>query len=125
MEKICMVVDDMFFAAKIRGAAQSCGREIESVKTAEQVVKMIGDPPAMVIVDLNSNRLDPIEVLKRIKGEASMKDVPVVGFLSHVQLDLKQAAEAAGCDYVIPRSAFSMKLPEIVAGNLDSLRARP
>jgi hypothetical protein len=69
--------------------------------------------------------LDPIEVLKIIKGEASMKDVPVVGFLSHVQLDLKQAAEAAGCDYVIPRSAFSMKLPEIVAGNLDSLRARP
>jgi len=119
--RIAILVDDMFFGAKIRGAAQNAAREVESVKTLEQLEKIVDDPPSMVIVDLNSERLDGIRAIEMLKSKPAMKDIPIVGFLSHVQLDLKLAADSAGCDYVIPRSMFSMKLPEIVGGDLSSL----
>ena len=119
--RIAILVDDMFFAAKIRGAAQNAAREVESVKSLAQLEKLLDDPPAMVIVDLNSDRLDGMAAIQMLKSKSTVKGIPIIGFLSHVQLDLKLAAEAAGCDYVIPRSLFSMKLPDIVGGDLSSL----
>jgi len=119
--RIAILVDDMFFAAKIRGAAQNVSREVESVKSLAQLEKMSDDPPAMVIVDLNSERVDGVGAIEMLKSKSTMKGIPIVGFLSHVQVDLKLAAESAGCDYVIPRSLFSMKLPDIVNGDLSSL----
>ena len=119
--KIAILVDDMFFAAKIRAAAQNATREVESVKSLAQLEKLLDDPPTMVIVDLNSDRLDGIAAIETLKSKPTLKGTPIIGFLSHVQVDLKQAAELAGCDYVIPRSLFSMKLPDIVSGDLSSL----
>ena len=119
--RIAILVDDMFFAAKIRAAAQHAGREVESVRSLDQVERLVDDPPAMVFLDLNSERLDGIAAIKVLKSTPAMKGIPVIGFLSHVQVDLKQAAESAGCDYVIPRSIFSMKLPDIAGGDLSSL----
>ena len=119
--KIAILVDDMFFAAKIRAAAQNAGREVESVKSLEQLEKLSQAPPSMIMVDLNSDRLDGIAVIGLLKSNPTLTGIPIVGFLSHVQVDLKEAAESAGCDYVIPRSMFSMKLPDIAGGDLSSL----
>jgi len=119
--KIAILVDDMFFAAKIRAAAQNAAREVDSVKSLEQLEKMAHDPPSLIIVDLNSERLDGIGVIALLKSNPMMKGIPIIGFLSHVQVDLKEEAESAGCDYVIPRSMFSMKLPDIAGGDLSSL----
>ena len=123
--RILAIVDDMFFAAKIRAAAGAVAREVETVKSLEQLEKSMANPPSLVIVDLNSERLNPIEAIQSLKSTPSIKEIPVVGFLSHVQVDLKQAAEKAGCDYVVPRSMFSMKLADIVAGDLSSLPRNP
>ena len=123
--RIIAIVDDMFFAAKIRAAAGAVAREVESVKSLEQLGQSLANSPSLVIVDLNSERLNPIEALETLKSTASMDKIPIVGFLSHVQVDLKQAAERTGCDYVVPRSLFSMKLAEIVSGDLSSLPRNP
>jgi len=42
------------------------------------------------------------------------KATSIVGFVSHVQGDLKVKAQEAGCDVVMPRSAFSQNLPSIL-----------
>jgi hypothetical protein len=39
----------------------------------------------------------------------------VIAFLSHVQTGLAEQAKTAGFDEVMPRSKFSMNLPEILA----------
>lgn len=123
--RIVAIVDDMFFAAKIRAAAQAVACEVESVRSLEQLGKSISSLPSLVIVDLNSERLDALQAIETLKSTPSIKGIPIVGFLSHVQVDLKQAAERTGCDYVIPRSLFSMKLAEIVSGDLSSLPQNP
>jgi DNA-binding NarL/FixJ family response regulator len=123
-DRVAIVVDDMFFTAKINGAAAECGRQIERVKTREQLDGLAANPPSLVIVDLNSDRFDPLETIAFFKSHAVLSAVPIVSFVSHVQTELIRRAQAAGCDYVLPRSAFTQMLPQIVAGNLASIRAK-
>ena len=114
----------MFFTAKINGAAAESGRQIERVKSREQLEGLDANPPSLVIIDLNSDRLDPLETIAYLKSSVELSAVPIVSFVSHVQTDLIRAAQAAGCDYVLPRSAFTQMLVEIVSGNLGALTTR-
>ena len=123
-EPVAILVDDMFFAAKINNAASACGRTVDRIKSREQLEGLAGNPPSLIIVDLNSDRLDPLEAIRFLKTSAELGRVPVVGFVSHVQTELIREAQTAGCDYVLPRSAFTQLLTDIVAGNLDMLRNR-
>ena len=124
-DKVILIVDDMFFAAKINGAANASGREIERIKSREQLEQNArAQLPPLVIVDLNSERLDPFEVIEFFKSTPDLSAVPIVGFVSHVQTELIRRAQLTGCDYVLPRSAFTQMLPEIIKGNFASLPAR-
>jgi len=123
-EKVAVLVDDMFFGAKINSAASACGRTVTRVKSQEQLEELAANPPSLIIVDLNSDRLNPLEAIRFLKASTELIRVPIVGFVSHVQTDLIQSAQSAGCDYVLPRSAFTQLLVEIVAGNLAMLRSR-
>lgn len=123
--RVAILVDDMFFTSKINGAAAECGRQIERIKTREQLEGLVANPPSLLILDLNADRLDPLETIEFFKSRVELSAVPVVSFVSHVQTDLIRAAQAAGCDYVLPRSAFTQMLAEIVSGNLAALRPRP
>ena len=124
-DKVIAIVDDMFFAAKINGAANASGRQIERVKSREQLEQVVAaNLPPLVLVDLNSERLDPLGVIEFFKSRPELRQVPIVGFVSHVEAELIRRAQDAGCDYVLPRSQFSQRLPEILAGDLAELRAR-
>jgi CheY-like chemotaxis protein len=121
-DRVAVLVDDMFFVAKINKAAEACGREIARVRSLEQIEALASDQPSLVIVDLNSDRIDPLGAIASLKSRTELSTVPIVGFVSHVQTDLIRRAKAAGCDYVLPRSAFTQMLQEIISGNLASLR---
>lgn len=124
-ERVCVVVDDMFFAARINTAAAAAGRQVERVRSRDQIEQEImAHPPSLLIVDLNSERLDPLQTIEYFKSQPALSRVPIVGFVSHVQTDLIRRAQAAGCDYVLPRSAFTQLLPDIVSGNLERLPRR-
>ena len=71
-------------------------------------------PPDLLILDLNSARFEPLELLENVKSDEATKNIPTVGFLSHVQADLALAAREAGCDRVMARSAFVKDLPKIL-----------
>lgn len=120
-ETVAILVDDMFFSAKINSAASTLGRAIERIKSQEQLEGLAAKPPSLIIVDLNSDRLEPLEAIRFLKASSDLGAIPIVGFVSHVQTDLIRSAQAAGCDYVLPRSAFTQLLVEIVAGNLAVL----
>jgi DNA-binding NarL/FixJ family response regulator len=117
-DRVAVIVDDMFFAVKIKGAAEACGRQIERIKSREQLEDLRSAPPSLVIIDLNCDRLDPIETIRYLKTQTGLDVVPIVSFVSHVETEQIRSAQAAGCDYVFPRSAFTQMLVELVAGNL-------
>jgi CheY-like chemotaxis protein len=113
---VIAVVDDLFFASKIRGTGEQLGVTVRFVRTAEALVEAArNSSPSSIIVDLHSEKLNPLDVARVLKGDEELRSIPLVGFFSHVQVELQQAAKAAGFDRVLPRSAFVNQLGHILS----------
>jgi PleD family two-component response regulator len=114
-KKIIAVLDDLFFSSKIREAAKTLDIDLEFVRNADGFKEKISsEKPSLIIFDLNSRAGSPLEIIKTIKSTSELKEIPVIGFLSHVQTELKEEADRAGCDLILPRSRFSKDLREIL-----------
>lgn len=120
------VVDDLFFAVKIRETARQVGVAVEIVGAANCRGAIDRHVAAgmveAVILDLNSAAA--IEVIGSLKQEARTRSLSLVGFVSHVATDVIAAARAAGCDQVIARSAFTRQLPELLRSLIQGSGAR-
>lgn len=115
MPGVVAVVDDLFFVGKLQATARQVGVEIVTVHAADvQPESLRRQKPALVIVDLNTTSASAVELIGRLKADKELVQIPVVGFFSHVQVELRQAAEAAGCEEVMPRSRFTAILPELL-----------
>lgn len=115
LRKLLASVDDLFFVAKIQDAARRAGMAAEFVKTpAELIEKALAEPPALVIVDLNTRSHAPVELITKLKAEPELKRTSVIAFIAHVDGELKMQAIEAGADMVLARSAFSLNLPQIL-----------
>jgi CheY-like chemotaxis protein len=109
------VVDDMFFSTKIETAARHAGVSLIHAASPQELALGLEEvTPDIVLVDLNNKSLDPLGLIRRIKGDDRFALTTVVAFYSHVQTELEQAAAQAGCDRILPRSVFSKKLGEII-----------
>lgn len=114
-KQIIVMVNDMIFAAKIRGTAEALGIKVHFAKTpAAALAKAQTTPPALIIADLHAGDNAPWMLAEACKSDATLKDVPLAGFFSHVQTSLKTQAQAVGYDQIWPRSAFFKRLPQIL-----------
>jgi len=115
MGNIVAVVDDLFFAAKIQEVARQVGATVETAQARALTVEALREKnPALVIIDLNATSADTVELIRQIKASAALASVPIIAFLSHVQVERMRAAQEAGCEQVLPRSKFSATLPELL-----------
>ena len=114
---VLAAVDDIFFAAKIRAAADHLGLDVRFAKSVDAVMEAARDEaPLLIIADLHAEKCNPFDLAKRLKADEQLRGVTILGFFSHVQTALQQRAEQAGFDRIMPRSAFSKHLPEILEG---------
>jgi DNA-binding NarL/FixJ family response regulator len=116
MGRIVALMDDLFFQMKVAETAKHLGLELKVATNGDALLGLLEPPPKLVIVDLNS-RSQPLAAIERVR--ATQKDLRVIGFLSHVQRDLATQAQAAGCDEVMPRSAFTQNLAAILSAAKD------
>jgi DNA-binding NarL/FixJ family response regulator len=113
MAEALAFVDDIFFQAKIRETAKLVGVDVHFCTTPDALfAEMDREKPNLVMIDLNA-RNNPLDAIARVRAFSA--DLPVVGFLSHVQLDLAEKARVAGCPSVMPRSKFTHSLATILA----------
>jgi CheY-like chemotaxis protein len=115
---IYFFIEDLFFTAKIQETARKQGVKVAFVKNEKEAVAALtsGDEenkPALIVFDLNNVNAKPLTLIPKLKAKLK-KTVSIVGFLSHLQGDLKAKAVEAGCDAVMPRAAFSQNLPNLL-----------
>ncbi|MGH9561721.1 MAG: response regulator [Terracidiphilus sp.] len=114
--RIFCFIEDLFFLAKIQETARKLGVKVEFIKgeNKDAVARILdageNDKPALVVFDLNNLNAKPMTLIPKFKSKFK-KAVSIIGFLNHLQGDLKMKAVEAGCDSVMPRSAFSQSLP--------------
>ena len=105
---ILVLVQDLFFRARIEATARAAGRTVRCVADASTLPE--GDLWSGCLVDLES------------AGTASLRELPAIAartttiaFASHGRADLFAAARAAGCREVVARSALGEQLPALLA----------
>lgn len=112
---VVALVEDLMFTSKIRSAAIQLGVPVTFVRSVDTALAfMRAAPPALVIMDLNSRRLDPLGTLAAMKSDASLAGIPIVGYVSHVDAATIDQARSAGLGEVLARSAFAERLGEIL-----------
>lgn len=111
---IVAIVSDLMFTVKIQEAAKRAGLLPVFAKTSEDAMERAKEKPVAIILDLNVTSIEPLEMIAKLKSDDSTSKVNLLGYVSHVQADLKLAAQQQGCDVVMARSAFSQNLPTIM-----------
>src|SRR5207245_10402761 len=98
--RIFASVDDLFFAAKIQETARKLNVKVEFVKTEKDLrehMKQNGEEkPSLIIFDMNNVNAKPLTLIPNLKTKLK-KGTSIIGFLSHVQGDLKQKTHEVGC----------------------------
>ena len=116
--RVLAAVEDLLFRSKISETAERVGVEAAFPRNPKKLLDALrASPPDLLVVDLNSARFKPLELLRAVKSDGALRGVRTVGFLSHVQADLALAAREAGCDRVMARSAFVENLPRVLSGD--------
>ena len=114
---VLAVVDDLMFGSKIKSTATQLGVTVAFARSSDAALTaMRTNAPTLVIFDLNSARTDPLGTVAAMKADEALASIPTIGFASHVLVDVIDAARAAGVDNVLARSAFTMQLPDLLAG---------
>ena len=115
--RIYFFIEDLFFVAKIQEASKKLGVKVEFAKAdKETLAKITGageERASLIVFDLNNLGAKPLTVIPKLKAKLK-KSTSIVGFLSHLQGDLKAKAIEVGCDTVMPRAAFSQNLPNLL-----------
>jgi hypothetical protein len=116
--RIFCFIEDLFLLAKTQETARKLGVKVEFVKGDKDSVARLtdlpeGERPALLVFDLNNLNAKPITLIPKFKAKLK-KGTSIIGFLNHLQGDLKMKAIEAGCDTVMPRSAFSQSLPNLL-----------
>jgi CheY-like chemotaxis protein len=103
------------FTSKIKTTAQLLGVPLLFARSRDSALaEMRRDAPSLVILDLNAKGTDPIGTLAAMHGDPQLSAIPTIGFVSHVQTALIDAAREAGVGDVMARSAFTARLADII-----------
>jgi CheY-like chemotaxis protein len=105
MALVVAYMDDLLFLSRIQEASRP-----HEVKPVRRVADILPLRPSLLVLDLDSQRLDGLAALRALREEGTLESVPVLGFFSHVHPERARAAQEAGCTGVFPRSAFLAEL---------------
>ena len=113
---VLVIADDLLFRSKISAAAKGVGATIAAATTADAAVARAREvQPSLIILDLDSARTRPLEVLRQLAADPQLAAIPTLGFVSHVHAEVIRGARAAGIGEVLSRGAFSASVADILA----------
>ena len=115
MTSLIAFMDDLMFLSRIREAASAAGLEVGTAREPAGLVEACrARHPALVFVDLDSQRLAVLDGVRALRATPELAGIPIVGFVSHTQVEQARAAEAAGCTRVLTRGQFVNELRGLI-----------
>jgi galactitol-specific phosphotransferase system IIB component len=106
MARVLSIATDLMLGSKVQETLSSAGHE---VRTAAAVEETTWDGVDLIVADLDVENPEALVGL----------GMPVLGYYSHVDVETKETAEAAGVDLVVPRSRMARELPDLAKRLLD------
>jgi hypothetical protein len=101
MARVIALAPDLMFASRIEATLGAAGHDVTVASSASEAPL---DGADLLIADLET--IEPAVVVG--------VGVPVLGFHRHTDVEVRERAEAAGVDLVVPRSRMAREMPALV-----------
>lgn len=109
MARVVAIAPDLMFGSRIDETLRAAGHEVQIAPALAEARDL--ESAEILIADLDNEN-----------GEALVGyGMPVLGYYRHTDVDVREAAEDAGVDLVVPRSRMAREMPALV----ESLLAEP
>jgi hypothetical protein len=99
--RVLSISADLMLGSKVQETLASAGHDVTTSPSMEETT---WDGIDLIVADLDVENPEALVGL----------GMPVLGYYSHVDVDTRKAAEAAGVDLVVPRSRMARELPALV-----------
>ncbi len=127
MARVLALAPDLLFGSRVQGALTAAGHQVELIADEKGLRARLGDlaapTPAALVVDLTNESLDGAALVESLSGEQGLAQVGTLGFYSHVDVHVRERAERAGFDLVVPRSRMAREGPALLERLLTRRRA--
>jgi CheY-like chemotaxis protein len=110
MTAVLLLCDDLFFTSRVAAAADAHGLTLKVARDSAAFEALSRtESPTLALIDLSNPGLSIQELLPRIRTACATMP-RVIAYGAHVDIPGLRAARDAGCDLVLPRSAFVEQL---------------
>ena len=106
MARVLSISTDLMLGSKVAETLKAAGHEVVTTPAIEETT---WDGIDLIVADLDVENPEALVGL----------GMPVLGYYSHVDVETRKTAEAAGVDLAVPRSRMARELPALVEGLLD------
>jgi DNA-binding NtrC family response regulator len=115
--RIALLCPDLLFGSKVEGALEVAGHTVNRFDKPDDV-RVAVQFHELLIVDLTAEDIDGPALVESMRERGELEAVPTLGFYSHVDVDTRKRAEAAGFSRVVPRSRMARETGALAAGLL-------
>ena len=114
MTTILALEKDLFFAVKMRDTLRHHDMEVKTARTLQAFAQGLNgqgvEKPALVIVNIATQGVDWEAAIRQARAVG----YPVLAFGSHMDLEARAKARAAGAQRVVANSKFASDMPGLV-----------
>jgi hypothetical protein len=105
--RVVAISSDLLLGSKVEAMLRAAGHEVTMASGLEGASL---DGAELIVADLDAETPNALVAT----------GIPVLGYYSHVDIETKQRAEAAGIDLAVPRSRMARELPDLATKLLSA-----
>jgi DNA-binding NarL/FixJ family response regulator len=118
MARVLALVPDLLFGSRVQGSLIAAGHEVEMIGTEAGLTERLADAEApaatVLVVDLTDASFDGAGIVESLSRGAGLGHTRTLAFYAHVDASVRERAEQAGFDLVVPRSRMAREGAELV-----------
>jgi hypothetical protein len=119
MARVVALIPDLMFGSRVQSSLATAGHEVELVADPARLRDRLGEGAAgpsgtVLVIDLTNDDLDGPALVESLAAEDGLTHIRTLGFYAHVDTTVRDRAQHAGFDLVVPRSRMAREGPELV-----------
>jgi hypothetical protein len=121
MAQILAFIPDLLFGSRVQAALSTAGHDVVLVADANGVRERLADA-AVFVVDLTDEPVARAGLVESLSADGSLKGCATLAFYSHVEAEVRDIAEKAGFDLVVPRSRMAREGTDLITRLIEGSR---
>jgi hypothetical protein len=121
MAQVLAFIPDLLFGSRVQAALSTAGHDIVLVAEANRVRERLSGVDVLV-VDLTDKPDARVGLVESLFADGSLEAVATLAFYSHVEAEVRDIADEAGFDLVVPRSRMAREGADLIARLVEGSR---